>query len=493
MADPSNALASFLGKFTVLKGAVRELWIAFAFKLLGILAYSVMNSTLVLWLSYDLGYDDIRAGALVFGWSAVMTLFAVLVGSLTDAIGLRKAFLLGVYVCIGARVVMTFVTIKWVVLVAGLIPLAIGEALGTPVLVAAIRRYSTTAQRSISFSIFYAVMNVGFFIASFIFDFVRKGVGEPHGRFAVPGLGFELTTYQTLFLVSLLFELVLVPILHFGLRDGVEATDEGVTITKVEPKYPGEGLVRSLGLMSRDALRDTVRIFAGLWRQPGFYKFLAFLALAAFVRLIFVQMYYTYPKFGIRELGPGAPIGRLWGLNSLLIIFLVPLVGALSQKISAYRMVMAGSAIAAASVYILALPLAWFQSLADGVPGRWLGHGYLGLEGAVNPYYVMILLYVVVLSVGESIYSPRLYEYAACIAPKGQEASYMSMSYLPFFLAKLLVAGTSGFLLARYCPETGPRHSGTLWLIIALTTTVAPVGLIALRKYIRVREAGRED
>ena len=38
-------------------------------------------------------------------------------------------------------------------LACGLLPLAIGEALGTPVLLAATRVYSTTAQRSISFSI----------------------------------------------------------------------------------------------------------------------------------------------------------------------------------------------------------------------------------------------------------------------------------------------------------------------------------------------------
>jgi len=490
MAETTHAV-SFLGRFTVLRGAVRELWITFAVKVIGILAYSVMNSTLVLWLSYDLGFNDTNAGYIVFGWSAALTLFTVMVGSLTDAIGLRKAFLLGTWVCVFARLVMTFATSKWLALICGMLPLALGEALGTPVLVAAVRRYSTTAQRSISFSIFYAVMNVGFFIAGFIFDFLRKGMGE-RGHVTLPILGVEVTTYRMLFLASFAIECVLLPILYFGVREGVEATDEGVAIHPEKPKYRGDSFIKALWLMCRDAWRDSLRIFAGLWKQPGFYKFLVFLALAAFVRLIFIQMYYTYPKFGIRELGQGAPIGRLFGINSLLIIFLVPLVGAISQKISAYRMVTIGSAIAAGSVFIMALPTAWFQSMAGGFLGRWVGQGYLGLEGSVHPYYVMIFLFVVLLSFGEAIYSPRLYEYAACIAPKGQEASYMAMSYLPFFLAKLLVAGTSGHLLAAYCPEAGPRHSEILWLIIAITTMVAPVGLIALQRFIRVKEAGRD-
>lgn len=493
MAETAPSAPGLIGKFLVLKGAVPELWITFTVKFLGILAYSLANSTLVLWLSYDLGYSDISAGSLVFGWSALMTFFTVLVGSLTDAIGLRKAFLFGIWICVAARLLMTFTTIKLLALGGGLVLLAAGEALGTPVLVAAVRRYSTTAQRSIAYALFYAIMNLGFFVAGFIFDYVRKHVGEPHGIFTIPGLGIELTTYRTLFLISLLVEIIILPILYFGLRDGVEATDEGVKITQEKPRYPKENLIRSLFLSGRDALRDTVRIFTGLWQQPGFYKFLGFLALAAFVRLIFIQMYYTYPKFGIRELGAGAPIGRLWNINSLLIIFLVPIVGAISQRIAAYKMVTIGSAIAAGSVFIMALPPDLFNGLAAGPVGTALGHGYLGLTEAVHPYYVMILFFVILLSVGESIYSPRLYEYAAAIAPKGQEASYMSISYLPFFLAKLLVASSSGFLLARFCPETGPRNSQMLWLIIALITTVAPVGLIALRKYIRVHEAGRDN
>jgi len=492
MAASEPPKLGWVSRFTVLSGAVRELWITFAVKLIGILAYSVANSTLVLWLSYDLGYDDVHAGYLVFGWSALMTLFTVLVGSLTDAIGLRKAFILGVWFCVISRAIMTFCTAKWLVLSGGLFLLAVGEALGTPVLVAAVRRYSTTAQRSIAFALFYAVMNVGFFLSGFIFDYVRRQVGEPHGTFTLPGLNFQLTTYQTLFLASLIIEITLLPLIYLGLREGVEATDAGVKITIEEPKYQGKNFAATLWLTCRDAGRDTARIFRGLWSQPGFYKFLAFLALAAFVRLIFIQMYYTYPKFGIRELGPGAPIGRLWTINSMLIIVLVPLVGAFSQRISAYRMVSIGSAVAAASVFIMTLPLSWFQPLAGGLPGHWLGHGYLGLQGAVHPYYLMIFCFVTLLSIGESIYSPRLYEYAASIAPKGQEASYMSMSYLPFFGAKLLVAGTSGWLLAWFCPEQGPRNSQMLWLVIALTTTVAPAGLIVLRKYVRVAEAGRD-
>ena len=490
MSANNTAPSGFIGKFTVLRGAARELWITFLLKWLGVLAYALVNSTLVLWLSYDLGYDDVAAGYLVFGWASALTFFSVLAGSLTDAIGLRKTFLLGISTCVFARVVLTFTTVKWLAIFFGLLPLAIGEALVTPVFVAAVHRYSTTLQRSISFSISYALMNVGFFLANLIFDFARKHLGEPHGHWTLAH-GLQLTTYQTIFFASLVIEAALLPIVYFGIRSGVEATDSGIKVTPKKVKYPNQKLFAAMRLAARDTLRESARIFAGLWRQPGFYKFLAFLGFAAFARIVMTHMYYTYPKFGVRELGPGAPIGRLWGINQLLIIFLVPLVGALTQRISAYRMATIGTTIAAASVFLMAMPPVWFTPLANGPLGGWLGHWYLGITGTVNPYYVMIFFFVTMLSIGEAFYSPRLYEYAAAIAPKGQEASYMAISYVPFFLAKLLVASSSGFLLERFCPESGPRNSQMLWLIIALTTTIAPIGLIALKRFIRVHEAGR--
>jgi MFS family permease len=241
----------------------------------------------------------------------------------------------------------------------------------------------------------------------------------------------------------------------------------------------------------RTSASDTRRLFGGLLQQPGFYRLLAFLLMIAFLKLIFMQMYYVYPKFGIRELGPGAPVGRLWAINSILIIVMVPIVGVLTQRYSAYRMVIVGGVVSAASVFVMALPTAWFQGLADGWFGSAIAHGYLGLEGPVHPYYPMIALFVIGLSIGEAFYSPRVYEYAAAIAPKGQEASYAALSYIPFLLAKLLIGVFSGALLERYCPAEGPRDSATMWLFVAVTASVAPIGLLALGRYIRVQEAGR--
>ena len=204
-------------------------------------------------------------------------------------------------------------------------------------------------------------------------------------------------------------------------------------------------------------------------------------------------MDYVFPKFGIRELGANAPVGKLSAINAIVIIFLVPIVGALTQKFAAYRMVVIGGIICAAGVFIMALPTEWFVSAANGVFGRWLGHAYLGVAGSVQPYYVMCALYLIVFSIGEAFYSPRVYEYAAAIAPPGQEAS-VRVSRLPSLPALVeLLVGTGGWLLAAFVPEHGPRHPGTMWLIFALAASIAPIGLILFRNYIRVPEAGRQE
>src|SRR6059058_3460548 len=315
----------FIAKFTVLKGAQRELWLTFLIKLFIISAYSITNKTLILWLSSDLGFSDQGAGALVgWVWAPAMTVCTLLAGSFTDALGLRRTFFVGVTVCAVARAVMVFTTIPWLALAGGLFPLVIGEALGTPVLIAATRRYSTVRQRSIAFSIIYMVMNVGYLVAGSIFDYVRHSLGE-YGYLNF--LGLHITTYRTLFLVSLAFEVLLFPTIYF-LRRGAEATDEGIRFSAEPVKYGTGSLSDRIWLTVRDAAGDTVRLFRRLLGQSDFYRLLAFLLLIGFLKLIFLQMDYVFPKFGIRELGNGAPIGHLSNINYILIIILVPIIGA---------------------------------------------------------------------------------------------------------------------------------------------------------------------
>src|SRR5258708_7802514 len=279
---PPSAIGGFLAKFTVLKGAQRELWLTFLIKFLIYTAYSVTNKTMVLWLSKDLGFNDQAAGAIVgWVWAPAMTIFTLLAGSLTDAIGLRRTFFLGVAICTVARTVMVTTTNPTLALVCGLLPLAVGEALGTPVLLAATRVYSTTAQRSIAFSIIYALMNVGYLAAGYIFDFIRSL--DLHMNIA----GFQPTPHQQLFAVSLALEILLFPAIYF-LRRGAERDR---SVTKMDAARSGfwTGIARTV----RKSSNDTIALFRRLIGQSGFYRLLVFFLFVGFLKAIFLQMYYV--------------------------------------------------------------------------------------------------------------------------------------------------------------------------------------------------------
>lgn len=482
-------LKKLLEKFLVIRSAPRELWIIFSAYILENLAYKVgAAGVLTLWLSHDLGFGDKSAGATIALWSSIMTLITVFVGPLTDALGIRKTFLIGFVVCLISRTVMTFSVDRWVVLPFGLYFQAVGIALMIPVMAAACKKYSNAAQRSLAFALYYALMNLGYAIGDWIFDAIRDtetGLGE-YGKWMMPLLNVELSTYRVLIFLSVVFTVPGMLLVWLCAREGVEMTENGI---KISPRVAsGKTFVTSV----RETTQKTWGIFASLWGQPSFYRFLVFMTLVVGVKMIFYQLAFTFPKYGIRELGEGAPFAHLSGiLNSMMIVFLVPIVGVLTQKISAYYMVVVGSLVSALSVFFIAVPQEWFKPLADGWMGEWIVHRWLGVEGPVNPLWIGIFLFIVFLSLGEALWSPRLYEYSAAIAPQGQEASYMALSMLPYFLGKFFVGGMSGWLLEKYCPAVGPRDSATMWFLIGCMALITPVGTFIFRKYIQVQESGR--
>lgn len=477
-----------------LRGAPPEIGYTFGLKFFSVMAYKVMNFTLVMWLANDIGIPKEYGLTVVFCWAIVMSISTLLAGSLSDALGLRKTLLLGVSICVLARLVMVATSNQVIALGAGLLPLAIGEALCTPVLVVALRKFSTASQRSVAFSVFYAIMNFGFMVGYFVSDGVQKAAGDDK-MFTLDFAFFsgDFSVYRMMLLASTGVELLMFPLILM-LRRGAEMTANGMVITPEEDKHPGYGFVEASWLTVKEAANQTLSVFSGLVRTPGFHRLIIFLLLIGFLKVVFNVMDYVLPPFALKELGSMETVGRLNAINGVLILVLAPAIGILTQKYSAYSMVIMGGLVTAGSFVFMFLPSSAFQGMADGWVGNVIGHHYLKLVGAVSPWYVMIAFWQVMFSIGEAFYSPRVYEYASSIAPRGQEASYASLSYVPLLIGKLITA-LLGFLgvMAWMCPEEGPGNPQLAWLMIGLMVLVAPVGLLVFKRFIQVKEEGRSS
>jgi dipeptide/tripeptide permease len=423
--------------------APRELWLIYLAKYLESLAYFSMTKMLVLWLSKDFGFSDMQAGWWVALFSSIVTLLTVAVGFVGDAWGFRRVLIVAFASAIGARALMALAPSRTMAIV-GLMAITFGTAATIPVMTTAVRRYTPANSRSFGFSFYYVVMNIGSASAGFMIDwarglFVVPGQKELVPRILVlPGLGpTKISAYGLVFLIGFGCAVLALVVSLFIRKD-------------VDLEHRADEKAES------ETGESPVKIAKELFGEKPFHRFLLFVGLLAVVRLMFQHAFMTFPKYVTRELGAAYPFGKVWAINPIMIIILVPIVTALTRHRSAYSCIIAGAFISAMSPFVLCL-------------------------GATNATVVAM---VVVLSLGEALWSPRVYEYAAMIAPRGRESSYMGLSYLPLFVAKIVVGPLSGFLLAHYVPEQAPRRSEIMWAIIGAMTLAGPILMLFLRKTI---------
>ena len=94
--------------------------------------------------------------------------------------------------------------------------------------------------------------------------------------------------------------------------------------------------------------------------------------------------------------------------------------------------------------------------------------------------------FICVLSIGEALWIPRLFEFTLSdVAGRGEEATYMALSFAPQHLAGIITGPMSGWLLREYCPKIGFRQSWKMWGIISAAAALTPVFLIVLRPCFR--------
>lgn len=427
----------------------RELWLVYAATFLEYLGIFSFLPTLPLWLSGDFAMDDKKAGWWAATFSTLVTLFVFLVGSIADSIGVRRTLIISFALAAMTRLGMA-VAPSPDMAIATLLAFGFAYATTSPVLQTAVQRASTKQTRSFAFSLWYVSFNLaGAMCGPLVIDLTRRAFLDPttgklaKRAIALPLLGERMFSANTAIMaLGFVFAVVALVVISFVRKDFEhrQETDDAPAST-TEPKAKKVSPLVAL----RDVLRD----------RP-FWRFMVLLVFLSLVRMMFQHMHFTWPKYVLREQGEGFPVGTVWSFNSFLILFLAPLGTALTRKRRPFEVLLFGAFISALSPFVLCL-------------------------GSSMPYQIGM---IIVLTIGEALWSPRLYEYNVSIAPRGREATYVSLASLPYFLAKFLVGPTSGYLLATFVPAQGPRNAAMLWGIVGLTTMLGPIGIWLGRNWI---------
>jgi dipeptide/tripeptide permease len=209
--------------------------------------------------------------------------------------------------------------------------------------------------------------------------------------------------------------------------------------------------------------------------ETRFYKYMAATTLLIPVRMVFRHLDATLPVYMIRASPEGeeAHFALIQAINPALIVLFIVVTPVLPLRAFSLKdKFLIGTSIAAMGPLVLG----WLLPLT--------GIGWLTLD---------IIAFVVLFSIGEAIFSPRVEHFGLKVAPKGTEAVYAALAVMPSLLPKLPTSYMSAWLMDSFCPKEGASCNGAvLWSIIGLTAALTPLGLTLFQRWLVTPDEGTE-
>jgi len=428
----------------------RELWTMIFLKILLSYSYFCLSSRLVVYLSEDHGFTDIEAADLYGVWGVSMSLIQFAAGPVIDRLQIRRSIILGSLInTVGMFMLAATFNMNWLLVVALVVVMPVGAALGLAVVDIGGKRYSPDGNGSmyLSLALLYSASNFGASMTGATVEFLQDKFGEEGVQYGK----YHATADRILILVAAIATAIAGLIAALIVNDEVQTQRQlemsNVTLAGTVPTTGGR--VHHVNEDDdNDAERaepvgaDRTRWFwrcrvAWLWittdvipvlRNSYFQRLFLMSAVTIGVKLVYRSIDATFPKVIMRTFGADSHVGALYSINPTMIIFIVPPIAAFITRFDIYNVIIVGTLISACSMFIMA--------------------GELTL--------LTVILWSVVFTIGEAIYSNTLGVYFMAIAPDGREGLYTSLAYAPNLLAKVIVGPMSGSLLATYCPKEGP-------------------------------------
>ncbi len=304
-------------------GFAPSFWVANLTELFERLAYYGTFAVLAIYLTEQMHFSKQVSGSIMGTFGFVVWFLPVLGGTLADRFGFRRALMFAYLVMTVGYFLLGSLSAPWMqglraavgdkALVMGvlLIP-ALGPAVVKPCVAGTTARASKENVRSIGYSIYYTIVNIGGTIGPIAAWFVRKRMGwGVENVFKVSALSVFLMFFVTLFFFH-------------------------------EPARSGDERVTSVA----GALKNMVTVL-------GNFRFVLFLLIFSSFYVIFWQGFISAPIFFRSYVNPNANVDLVQSVESIAIICFQILISYLTRKIPTFSALTLGLVISSVAWLVL--------------------------------------------------------------------------------------------------------------------------------------------
>jgi len=309
-------------------GFERPFWVANISEIFERLSYYGAFASLANYLHERLNFPTEQTGTLTGLFGGMVWFLAIFGGTAADWLGFRRALSLAYLILSGAYFLLGSIGSPWLAPVRDAVPLwlfvgfililpALGVSLVKPCVVGTTARASKENVRSIGYSIYYTMVNIGGAAGPYAASWAHRHLGvEQVFRVAA------LSVFAMFFLVLLLFR---------------------------EPRHTGDAPPPSFA--------QTLRNFGTVLWPP---KFLIFLLIFTGYWIVFWQQYTSLPGYLHSYVKADADVELILVTDGAVVICFTLLVNFITRKIPAFQAVILGTVISSLAWLIVAFwPTVW--------------------------------------------------------------------------------------------------------------------------------------
>ena len=304
------------------EGFERPFWVANITEIFERLSYYGAFASLALYLQEKLNFSTQQTGTLTGIFGGMVWFLAIFGGAVADKLGFRRALSMAYLILAAAYFLIGSIGASWLAPIRNAVPLglfvgcilmlpALGIALVKPCVVGTTARASKENVRSIGYSIYYTMVNIGGASGPYVASWAHRHLGVEN-VFRVAAL----SVFAMFFVVLLFF------------RDPQRKTDEPAPSISAT-------LQNFVTVLSNARFMLFLLIFTGYW-------------------IVFWQQYTSLPGYIHTYINAGADVELILITDALVVICLTLFVNYLIRKLPAFQAIIVGTLITSLAWLILA-------------------------------------------------------------------------------------------------------------------------------------------